>query len=147
MTGVQTCALPISPLSQNLQKKIQEAIELTRNNDRLIANIAFNYGGRQEIVEAVRQIVQENIPPQEITDELIEAHLYTAGMPEVDLIIRTSGEMRVSNFLIWQGAYAEWYFTPTYWPDFDKEDYLKALRDFSQRERRFGAIPEEKEES
>ena len=130
----------LTPLSDTLKEQIHTAVELTRNNDRLIANIAFNYGGRQEIVEAVRRIVKEGIPAEAITEELINTHLYTAGMPDADLIIRTSGEMRVSNFLLWQGAYAEYYVTPVYWPDFDKAELYKALVVYSQRDRRYGGL-------
>jgi undecaprenyl diphosphate synthase len=130
----------LSPLSAPLKQQIQTAMELTRHNDRLIANIAFNYGGRQEITEAVRQIVKEKIPPEAITEEMISAHLYTGGLPDVDLIIRTSGELRTSNFLIWQGAYAEYYVTSTYWPDFDKDELYRALVTYSKRNRRFGGL-------
>ena len=130
----------LSPLSAPLKQQIQAAVELTRNNHRLIANIAFNYGGRQEITEAVRKIVRKQIPPDDITEDVISAHLYTGDLPDVDLIIRTSGELRTSNFLIWQGAYAEYYVTPTYWPDFDKEELYRALVAYSQRNRRFGSL-------
>lgn len=130
----------LSPLSDPLKKQIQAAVELTRNNTRLIANIAFNYGGRQEITEAVRKIVRKQIPPEEITEDVISAHLYTGGLPDVDLIIRTSGELRTSNFLIWQGAYAEYYVTPTYWPDFDKDELYRSLVAYSERNRRFGGL-------
>jgi len=130
----------LTPLSDTLKQQIRGAIALTKNNTQLIANIAFNYGSRQEIVKAVRDIVIKGIPAHEITAAVINAHLYTAGLPDVDLIIRTSGELRVSNFLLWQGAYAEFYITPTYWPDFDKAEFYKALRSFSQRERRYGKL-------
>jgi undecaprenyl diphosphate synthase len=130
----------LTPLSSNLQRQIQSAVELTRNNDRLTANIAFNYGGRQEITKAVREIARAAIAPEDITEDVIEAHLYTAGQPEVDLVIRTSGEFRVSNFLLWQGAYAEYYITPVYWPDFDKDEFYTALEAFSQRDRRYGGL-------
>ncbi|HOT93440.1 MAG TPA: polyprenyl diphosphate synthase [Anaerolineae bacterium] len=130
----------LTPLSDDLKEQIQAAVELTRNNDRLIANIAFNYGGRQEIVEAVRKIIRAGVPPEAVTEALINEHLYTAGIPDVDLIIRTSGEMRISNFLIWQGAYAEYYITPVYWPDFDKDELYAALKAFSQRDRRYGGL-------
>lgn len=130
----------LSPLSAPLKQQIQAAVELTRNNDRLIANIAFNYGGRQEITEAVRKIVQKKIPPEAITEDVISAHLYTGGLPDVDLIIRTSGEFRTSNFLLWQGAYAELYVTPTYWPDFNKDELYRALEAYSQRNRRYGGL-------
>ncbi len=130
----------LAPLSDVLKSRIQAAIELTKNNDRLVANIAFNYGGRQEITAAVREIVREQIPPEDITEEVISARLYTAGQPQVELIIRTSGEFRVSNFLLWQGAYAEYYISPLYWPDFDKGEFYKALQAFGQRDRRFGGL-------
>ena len=130
----------LAPLSDILKSRIQAAIELTKNNDRLVANIAFNYGGRQEITAAVREIVREQIPPEDITEEVISARLYTAGQPQVELIIRTSGEFRVSNFLLWQGAYAEYYISPLYWPDFDKDEFYKALQAFGQRDRRFGGL-------
>ena len=100
--------------------------------------MAFNYGGRQEIVEAVKRIVANNISPNEITEELLSSFMYTATCPDPDLIIRTSGEFRTSNFLIWQAAYAEYYITPTYWPDFGKEEYYKALLTYCRRDRRYG---------
>ncbi|NPV66671.1 MAG: isoprenyl transferase [Anaerolineae bacterium] len=127
-------------LPVKLQQKVRHAIELTRNNDRLILNIAFNYGGRDEIVRAVRRIIADGLPPEAITEDVISRYLYTAGLPDPDLIIRTSGELRISNFLLWQGAYAEYYATPTLWPDFDREEFRKALIDYCQRERRFGAL-------
>ncbi len=127
-------------LSPAFADKVRAAIALTRDNTRLTLNIAFNYGGRAEIVEAVRCIVAEGIPPEQITDDTVTAHLYTAGQPDPDLIIRTSGEMRVSNFLIWQGAYSEYFITPTYWPDFDKEQLRLALEEYSRRHRRFGGL-------
>jgi undecaprenyl diphosphate synthase len=130
-------------VSPKLQKKIRQACEYTKDNNRLILNVAFNYGGRDEIVQAVRQIVAEGIPEDQITDELISSYLYTAGLPDPDLIIRTSGELRISNFLIWQGAYSEYYASPVYWPDFDKEELRKALLEYSRRRRRFGKTDEQ----
>ena len=114
-------------------------MEVTRNNDRLILNIAWNYGGRDEIVYALQNIIREGIPADEVTEDVVTQHLFTR-CPDPDLIIRTSGEIRVSNFLLWQSAYSEWYFTPTLWPDFDKEELKKAIEEFSQRKRRFGKI-------
>lgn len=127
-------------LPARLQTKVLDAIELTKNNDRLILNVAFNYGGRDEIVHAIQKMIRDGIPAGDVTDELVSQYLYTAGVPDPDLIIRTSGELRVSNFLIWQAAYSEWYVTPTYWPDFDKEEYRRALEAFAQRDRRFGKV-------
>ncbi|NPA91120.1 MAG: isoprenyl transferase [Chloroflexi bacterium] len=125
-----------------LRRRIEEAVERTKDNNRIILNVAFNYGGRAEILDAVRAIVREGIPPEEIDEEVFSAHLYTAGLPDPDLIIRTSGEYRLSNFLIWQAAYAEFYVTPAYWPDFDRQELMKAIRDYASRERRFGRLPD-----
>jgi undecaprenyl diphosphate synthase len=130
----------LDPLSPDLQQKVREAIELTRDNDRLTVCLAFNYGGRAEIVQAARAIVREGLRPEDITEESFAAHLSTAGIPDPDLIIRTAGEMRLSNFLIWQAAYAEYYSTPTYWPDFDEAEIDRALESFASRTRRFGGI-------
>ena len=125
-------------LQAMLRKKVLQAIELTKDNDRLILNVAFNYGGRQEIVDAVQRIVQEGIAPDKITEDLLSHYMYTADSPNPDLIIRTSGEFRTSNFLIWQAAYAEYYITPTYWPGFNKAEYYQALLEYSHRDRRYG---------
>lgn len=127
-------------LDPAIQKKVLKAIELTKNNDRLILNVAFNYGGRDEIVRAIQKIIKDGIPAEDVTDELVNQYLYTVGVPDPDLIIRTSGELRVSNFLIWQAAYSEWYITPTFWPDFDKEEYYRALESFANRDRRYGKV-------
>jgi len=127
-------------IEPELQKRVREAIELTKDNQRLILNVAFNYGGRDEILHAVQDMVRDGIQADEIDAELFSDYLYTAESPDPDLIIRTSGEYRCSNFLLWQGAYSEWYFTPTLWPDFDREELLKALVDFNQRDRRFGSL-------
>jgi undecaprenyl diphosphate synthase len=127
-------------LAPSLQEKVLDAIDVTKNNDRLILNIAFNYGGRDEIVQAIQRMMKDGVPPEKVTDELVSQYLYTAGVPDPDLIIRTSGELRVSNFLIWQAAYSEWYITPTFWPDFDKDEYRRALEAFSHRDRRYGKV-------
>lgn len=126
-----------------LQRKIAHACAYTRNNDKLILNVAFNYGGRGEIVQAVQQIIRDGIPAEQVTEQLISSYLYTNDQPDPDLIIRTSGEFRLSNFLLWQGAYAEYYATPTYWPDFDRSELLKALWEYSSRRRRFGMTDEQ----
>ncbi|MFH1184912.1 MAG: isoprenyl transferase, partial [Chloroflexota bacterium] len=127
-------------LAPALQEKVLAAVDMTRNNDRLVLNVAFNYGGRDEIVQAIQRIMKDGFQPDQVTDELVSRYLYTAGVPDPDLIIRTSGELRVSNFLIWQGAYAELYSTPAYWPDFDKEEYRRALDTFAHRDRRYGGV-------
>jgi len=123
-----------------LQRKVLDAIELTKENQRLILNVAFDYGGRDELVGAIRCMLADGVPAEQVDESLVSRYLYTAGLPDPDLIIRTSGEMRISNFLIWQGAYAEFYATPTLWPDFDEDELYKALKQYSQRERRFGQV-------
>jgi undecaprenyl diphosphate synthase len=132
----------LEKLAPSLQEKVLDAVDLTRHNDRLILNIAWNYGGRDEIIQAIQRIIKDGIEPDRVTDELVGQYLYTAGVPDPDLIIRTSGELRVSNFLIWQAAYSEWYITPTYWPDFNKEEYRRALETYAQRDRRYGGVSE-----
>jgi undecaprenyl diphosphate synthase len=127
-------------LKPSLRQKVLDAIELTKDNRRLILNVAFNYGGRDEIVWAIRHMIEDGVDPEDVTVELVNQYLFTAGVPDPDLIIRTSGELRGSNFLIWQGAYAEWYFTPIYWPDFNKEALYKAILEYSQRDRRYGGL-------
>jgi undecaprenyl diphosphate synthase len=130
----------LEQLNPSLRDKVLHAVELTKNNTRLNLNIAFNYGGRDEIVCAIRALLRDRVKPEDVTEPLISQYLFTAGTPDPDLIVRTSGEMRISNFLIWQSAYSEWYVTNAYWPDFDKEELRKALLDYGQRERRFGRL-------
>ncbi len=127
-------------LSPKLQQSISRAIELTKNNTGMTVSLAFNYGGRLEIVDAVRRLITNGVPPQDIDEKLFGGYLYTAGLPDVDLVIRTGGEMRISNFLLWQSAYSEYYFTPTLWPDFKEAELEKALLSYSQRQRRFGGL-------
>lgn len=123
-----------------LAQAIAEATAHTRNNDKLVLNVAFNYGGRAELVDAVRRMIQDGVNPDAVSEELIGRYLYTGGQPDPDLIIRTAGEMRLSNFLIWQSAYAEYYFTETYWPDFGREELQRALDAYANRERRYGRV-------
>ncbi len=129
-------------LTPKFRRKIQDAVDLTRNNRRLILNVAFDYGGRAELVDAIRRIVADRVPAERIDEALVSNYLYTAECPDPDLIIRTSGEMRLSNFLIWQSAYSEIYTTPTLWPDFDKGELYEALKAYDKRERRFGLATE-----
>ncbi len=128
------------PLTQ--RKAMQYGISKTANNTGLILNLALNYGGREEILNAVKQIAKKikanEIKPQDIDKELFEAHLYTAGLPDPDLIIRTSGELRLSNFLLWQASYSEIYISEKFWPDFTKNDFCRAFLDYINRDRRFG---------
>lgn len=132
----------LEEISSHLQTQIRRAIEVTQHNTRITLNVAFNYGGRAEILDAMRQALADGIKPQDLTEETFGRYLYTANLPDPDLIIRTGGEWRLSNFLIWQAAYAEYYTTPTYWPDFDETELDKALAEFARRERRFGRVLE-----
>ncbi|MDP2661782.1 MAG: polyprenyl diphosphate synthase [Dehalococcoidia bacterium] len=127
-------------LSRDLQESVRKAVERTKDNSRINVGVAFNYGGRAEILDAVRELLEERVSPAELDEEVFNRHLYTAGTPDPDLIIRTAGEMRLSNFLIWQAAYSEYYATHAYWPDFGLEDVQQALLAFSQRQRRFGGL-------
>lgn len=127
-------------LPEGLCQSIRRAAELTGANTRMTVSIAFNYGGRREILDAVQRLITEGVPPLSIDEKLFSRYLYTAGLPDVDLVIRTGGEIRISNFLVWQSAYSEFYFTPVLWPDFDEEELEKALLSYSQRERRFGGL-------
>ena len=130
-------------LSKQLQKAIQKALELTKHNQGLTLNIAFDYGGRIELVDATKKIVEDNIEPNLINESLFEKYLYSSGIPDPDLIIRTAGEMRLSNFLLWQAAYSEYYSTKTLWPDFNETDMTEALSEYHKRKRQFGQISNE----
>jgi len=130
----------LDELPEGLQLAINEAVELTKNNTRMTLSVAFNYGGRTEIIDAVRHLVAEGVAPQNIDEELFASYLYTAGLPDVDLLIRTGDETRLSNFLIWQTTYSEYHFTKVLWPDFGKKDIDKALLSYSRRRRRFGGL-------
>lgn len=132
----------LEEISHHLQTQIRRAIEVTQHNERITLNVAFNYGGRAEILDAMRQALADGVKPQDLTEETFGRYLYTANLPDPDMIIRTGGEWRLSNFLIWQAAYAEYYTTPTYWPDFDETELDKALTEFARRERRFGRVLE-----
>jgi len=125
-------------LEPRLIKKINAALEVTSKNDRLDMCIAWNYGGRDEIIYAVEKIIADGRKPEEITENLISQYVFTSGIPDPDLVIRTSGEFRTSNFLLWQTAYSEWYFPKIFWPDFGREAFYDALVDYAARERRFG---------
>jgi undecaprenyl diphosphate synthase len=141
-TGRRDWRVPRSVL-----KEIRDAEELTRHNTGMTLTIAFNYGGRTEIVDAVKQIVRDHdagkVRVEKISDRSIAERLYEPDMPDPDLLIRTSGEQRISNFLLWRAAYAELWFTPVFWPDFDREHLFEAIRDYQKRTRRFGALADE----
>ena len=123
-----------------LAERVRAAVDLTRSNTGLVLNVAFNYGGRQEIARAVQRLMAQGVRPEDVTEELIDRHLDTAGLPDLDLVIRTGGEMRLSNFLLWQAAYAEYYSTPICWPDFGREELYQAFAEFGRRVRRFGGL-------
>jgi undecaprenyl diphosphate synthase len=128
----------LNGLPHRLQLAIARAVELTKNNTDMTLSLAVNYGGRTEILDAVRRLITDGTLPQNIDEKLFSSYLYTADLPDVDLLIRTGGELRISNFLTWQTVYTEFYFPNILWPDFDKKEVDKALLSFSQRQRRFG---------
>jgi undecaprenyl diphosphate synthase len=127
---------------KRLLRQMDESVELTRGNTRMTLVIAFNYGGRAEIVDAVREIVGKGVAPDKITEKLIAQHLYQPEMPDPDLVVRTSGEYRISNFLLWELAYSELVFTDVLWPDFRREHLFDAVRQYQARTRRFGGVDE-----
>ena len=130
----------LEELPQGLQLAINKALALTKNNTGMTLSFALNYGGRLEILDAIRHIIDEGIPIQNIDEKLFNSYLYTTGLPDVDLVIRTGGEFRISNFLIWQVIYSEYYFTEVLWPDFNQKELEKTLLTYSQRQRRFGRL-------
>ena len=139
--GARLCHIgSLDGLSPETRQSVLDAIELTRSNTGLTLTLAFNYGGRQEMIDAIRQMVAEGLSLDQITEDAVSRYLYTNGMPDPDLIIRTSGEYRLSNFLLWQSAYSELFFTPVLWPDFGPDDLRDAIDEFGRRERRFGHI-------
>lgn len=131
----------IERLPQTTLRLLREFESLTRKNSGLLLTSALSYGSREEILSAVRHLIKDGLGPEEVSLNTFENYLYTKGVPDPDLIIRTSGEMRLSNFLLWQSAYAEFYFTETLWPDFGRKEFLAAINEYQKRERRFGALP------
>lgn len=127
-------------LSAPIVAGIEHAMELTRNNSAITLTLAFNYGGRDEIVTAIRRIIADGVDAADVDEKLVERYLYTVNMPDPDLIIRTSGEMRTSNFMLWQSVYAEYHFTTKFWPEFTPGDLEVAIADYQSRERRFGGV-------
>ncbi len=127
-------------LSRSVQRAIDKAVDLTRANTGMTVCFALNYGSRAEIADAARRIALDKVPPEKVDETLFGGYLYTAGLPDVDLLVRTGGEVRVSNFLLWQIAYSELYFTSVLWPDFNEAELDRALLVFSQRQRRFGGL-------
>ncbi len=133
----------LTGVDEDLQEKVRRALRLTRDNDKLILNVAFNYGGRAEILHAVREMLEDGVSPDSLSEDLFSSYLFTRGLRDPDLVIRTSGELRISNFLIWQAAYAEYYPTPALWPDFGRKELYDAIIAYNLRERRYGLLPEE----
>jgi len=133
----------LQELSPALREQMRQASERTRVGAKAILNIAINYGGRQEIIDAIRELAREGADLTQLEDTSLASHLYTRGLPDPDLVVRTAGEMRLSNFLLWQTAYSEFYSTQTLWPDFTQADFDEALASYQRRIRRFGARPEE----
>ena len=127
-------------IPQDLLTEIDEAVERSKNNDRLVLSVALNYGSRNEIMHAIRRMIAEGVKPEDVTEQSISDYLFTAGTPDPDLVIRTSGEQRLSNFLLYQTAYSEWEFPETLWPDFGRDQLLEAIRVYAQRDRRFGKV-------
>ena len=141
----------IERLPKRIQKLLKEAMKKTAKNQGMVLNLALSYSGRAEIARAAKLIVEAcrrgDLSPEEITEETFNRYLYTAGLPDPDLLIRTSGEMRLSNFLLYQCAYTEFYITPTLWPDFREEEFMAALEEYARRERRFGKTSEQLKEN
>lgn len=125
---------------RRLLRHIDESVEMTRKNQRLTLTLAFNYGGRAEIIDAVKAMIDAGIPAGKVNEKTLRAHLYDPEMPDPDLVVRTSGEYRISNFLLWELAYSELVFTDVLWPDFRREDLFEAIREFQRRDRRFGGV-------
>ena len=132
----------LKKLPDGVQKLIGDFETSSKNNTGLLLTSALSYSGREEIVNAVKNMLNNKVRPEKVDEKMLESYLYTAGIPDPDLIIRTSGEMRLSNFLLWQSAYAEFYFTNTLWPDFGREEFISAIKEYQGRERRFGGLTE-----
>lgn len=139
--GIRVCHLgQLDRLPSGLRSKIQQAVDLTKGNEAMTVSLALNYGGRSEIVEAIRQLRKAGISAEDIDETIFSRYLYAADIPDPDLVIRPGGEMRLSNFLLWQIAYAEFYFTPVLWPDFGRDEVDQALMAYKERQRRFGSL-------
>ena len=132
----------LNGLSKALQEKVHYAIDLTKDNHRITIVLAFNYGGRDEIICAIKRMIADQVNPEDVDEKLVSDYLFTCNLPDPDLVIRTSGEQRTSNFLTWQTVYSEWYFPEVYWPDFNEEELRKAIEVFAERDRRFGGLRE-----
>jgi undecaprenyl diphosphate synthase len=129
-------------LSKSLQEKVLNAMDLTKDNRRITIVLAFNYGGRDEIIHAIKHMLTDQVNPDDVNEKLVSSYMFTSEIPDPDLVIRTSGELRTSNFLTWQSVYSEWYFPGVYWPDFSEEELRKAIEEFATRDRRYGGLKE-----
>ena len=127
-------------LPQELQDEIAAAVDLTSTNDGMVLGIAFDYGGRFDVVQAIQHMMKDGVKPDQVTEEMVSKYLFTSSVPDPDLVIRTGGEFRISNFLLWQSAYAEFYSSEVFWPDFDGNQLQKAFEVYTRRERRFGRV-------
>ena len=127
-------------LSKTLQNIVHQAMELTKDNKRITIVLAFNYGGRDEIIHAIKNMLTDHVDPDQVDEALVSGYMFTKDLPDPDLVIRTAGEQRTSNFLTWQTVYSEWYFPQVYWPDFNEEELKKAIEEYANRERRFGGL-------
>lgn len=132
----------LNGIPEKLKDKIEGAVELTKDNKKMTLNIAFNYGGRKEIIDAVKRIVEDGVIADKVDEALLSSYMYTVNIPDPDLIIRTGGEMRISNFLVWQSVYSEYYSTPALWPDFGQTEIDRALKAYAKRTRRYGGLEE-----
>jgi undecaprenyl diphosphate synthase len=130
----------LDTLRPSLRDKIKHAVEITRDNKKMVFTIAWNYGGRDEIINAIQSMIRDGVKPEDVDEALVSQYLFTASTPDPELLIRTSGELRLSNFLLWQTAYSEWVVSPVLWPDFSKEDLRKAIIEYGNRDRRFGKV-------
>ena len=130
----------VDRLPPGLGEAIRQSVELTKDNRGITLSTACNYGGRAEIIDAIRAIIADGLPAERISEEVFKRYLYTTGLPDPDLVVRTAGEMRLSNFLLWQAAYSEYYSTPVRWPDFDEAEVDRALEAYSLRQRRYGGV-------
>ena len=130
----------LQDIEKDLQLQISEAVDLTQENGGMTLGIAFDYGGRYDVVQAIQRMIQDGVDPEAVTEELVGKYLFTSSVPDPDLVIRTGGEFRISNFLLWQSAYAEFYSSEVFWPDFDGDQLQKAFEVYTRRERRFGKV-------
>jgi undecaprenyl diphosphate synthase len=134
----------LTELGPMLEEKVRKAIDLTKDNQRITLILAFNYGGRDEIVTAIRKMLADGVKPEQVNQDFVSSQMFTAGIPDPDLVIRTSGEKRTSNFLVWQSVYSEWAFPDVLWPDFNEDNLYEVIAEYGKRDRRFGGLSKNK---